>query len=73
MDTVELQVTGMSCAGCEQRIATVLGRVDGVRDVSADHHSGHVQVRVGPELADHAVLAERIEAAGFEVTEGASR
>ncbi|WP_338596785.1 heavy metal-associated domain-containing protein [Saccharopolyspora sp. SCSIO 74807] len=73
MDTLELQVQGMSCAGCEQRIATVLGRVEGVRDVSADHSTGHVRVRVGPALADRAVLAERIEAAGFEVVEGASR
>ncbi|MBE9376341.1 copper chaperone [Allosaccharopolyspora coralli] len=73
MDTVQLQVTGMSCSGCEQRIAKVLGRVDGVREVSADHSSGHVHVRLGPELADRAVLVERIEAAGFEVTEGASR
>ncbi len=73
MDTVQLQVAGMSCAGCEQRIAKVLGRVDGVRAVTADHSSGRVQVRIGPELADRAVLAERVEAAGYEVTEGTSR
>ena len=73
MDTVQLQVHGMSCAGCEQRIAKVLGRVEGVREVTADHSSGQVQVRIGPELAERAVLAERIEAAGYEVTEGANR
>ncbi|OLT40043.1 heavy metal transporter [Saccharomonospora sp. CUA-673] len=73
MDTVQLQVTGMSCSGCEQRIAKVLGRIEGVREVTADHSSGRVQVRIGPELAERAVLAERIEAAGFEVIEGVGR
>ncbi|MQA15080.1 MAG: copper chaperone, partial [Pseudonocardiaceae bacterium] len=32
MDTLNLQVEGMSCGGCEQRIGTVLGRVEGVRE-----------------------------------------
>lgn len=67
MDTVLLQVSGMSCTGCEQRIGAVLRRVDGVREVTADHASGRVRVRVGPELEDRAVLAERLDAAGFEV------
>lgn len=67
MQTLMLQVSGMSCTGCERRIDAVLRRVEGVRDVVADHGSGRVQVRVGPELTDHTVLAERLDAAGFEV------
>lgn len=67
METVELQVKGMSCAGCEQRISTVLQRVAGVRSVEADHVCGRVRVRVGPGLADRNVLAERIEAMGYDV------
>ncbi len=70
METVVLQVQGMSCSGCEQRIGKVLGRVDGVRGVVADHECGRVEIRIGPELADRSVLAERIEAAGYEVVEG---
>ncbi|WP_103382806.1 heavy-metal-associated domain-containing protein [Pseudonocardia dioxanivorans] len=67
MDTLVLQVAGMSCEGCAQRIGTVLRRADGVREVWADHSTGRVQVRVGPEIDDRAVLAERIDAAGFQV------
>ncbi|WP_246633616.1 heavy-metal-associated domain-containing protein [Pseudonocardia nigra] len=59
----------MSCAGCEERIGNVLRRVQGVRDVDADHTSGRVQVHVGPGLTDTAALASRITAAGFEVAE----
>lgn len=67
MATLTLQVKGMSCTGCEQRIGTVLRRVEGVREVTADHSSGRVEVRLGAEGADRAMLAERIENAGFEV------
>ncbi len=67
MDTVELQVKGMSCTGCEQRISTVLQRIEGVRRVEADHVNGRVEVRVGPGLTDRNVLVERIEAMGYDV------
>lgn len=67
MDTVELQVKGMSCTGCEQRISRVLERIEGVRRVEADHVSGRVRVRVGPGLTDRNLLAERIETVGYDV------
>lgn len=73
METLVLQVKGMSCTGCEQRIGIVLRRVEGVREVTADHTTGQVEVRVGPELTDRAVLAERIDAAGYEVVEEVAR
>jgi copper chaperone len=73
METVVLQVSGMTCTGCEQRLGTVLRRVEGVREVRADHTTGRVDVRAGPELADRSVLGERIENAGFDVVEGAGR
>lgn len=73
METLVLQVNGMSCTGCEQRIGAVLRRVEGVREVTADHATGRVEVRVGPELADRGVLGERIEAAGYELVEEQTR
>lgn len=72
MARVVLQVKGMSCTGCEQRIGTVLGRVDGVRTVEADHACGRVRVRFAPERTGREVLAERIESLGYEVVGEAS-
>ncbi len=69
MKTLVLQVDGMTCTGCEQRIGTVLRRVEGVREVAADRTTGRVEVRLGPELTNPAVLAERITAAGYAVVE----
>lgn len=73
METLVLQVNGMTCTGCEQRVGTVLRRVDGVREVSADHTTGRVEVRVGPELTDRAVLGERIKTAGYQVVDEEQR
>lgn len=67
METITFEVRGMSCGGCEERIAAVLRRVEGVREVTADHATGQVQVRAGAELSDRQVLVERIDAAGFAV------
>lgn len=71
---VTLRVEGMDCGACERRLAIVLGRLDGVGHVDADHASGTVRMRFdaaytsGEALARQAV--ERIEAAGFTVPGG---
>lgn len=72
METVRMQVEGMSCAGCAERIDTVLRRVEGVHGVIADHVCGRVEVRVDPKLTDRHVLTRRIEAIGYAVAEEAS-
>ena len=67
-----LQVGGMDCEACERRLHTVLGRLDGVAAVDADHASGRVEVRFDPSRVSAEALrraaAERIEQAGFTVT-----
>jgi len=69
---VVLQVTGMDCGACERRLQTVLGRLDGVGQVDADHSIGQVRVRFDAARTNAAVLTrgatERIEQAGFDVT-----
>lgn len=69
---VALQVGGMDCGACERRLQIVLGRLDGVGGVEADHATGRVAVRFDPSRVSAEVLgqaaAERIEQAGFTVT-----
>ena len=69
---VLLQVEGMDCGACERRMATVLGRLDGVGRVDADHATGQVRVRFDAGRVNAGALAaraaERIEQAGFAVT-----
>ncbi|MDJ0457973.1 heavy metal-associated domain-containing protein [Arthrobacter sp. NQ7] len=63
---ITLQVEGMSCTGCEQRIGNTLRRVEGVRETTADHTTGRVRVHVGPGV-EAGVLAAKITAAGYTV------
>ena len=41
-----LDVTGMSCGGCERRIIANVGKLDGVVSVEADAELGKVRVAV---------------------------
>ncbi len=63
--TLTLQVRGMSCAGCEQRIGVSLRRLDGVLEATADHTSGQVQVRFDPTGTDRGAVLHRIVLAGY--------
>ena len=63
--TLTLQVRGMSCAGCEQRLGAALRRLDGVVEATADHTSGQVRVRFDPTGTDRGAVADRIVLAGY--------
>jgi copper chaperone CopZ len=69
--TLTLQVGDMHCGVCAHRLDTVLGRLDGVGAVDADHTTGVVRVWFDPSRtaagALTAAAVERIERAGFTV------
>ena len=62
-----LDVNGMSCGGCEQRISTALARLEGVRRSSADHRSGRVRVAYDPAVTTARDVRERITEMGYAV------
>jgi len=57
----------MDCRACEERIERSVGRMAGVRRVSADHVADQVRFVVDQAGSESAVRAG-ITAAGFEVT-----
>jgi len=67
METLMLTVAGMDCTGCEQRIQRVVGRLEGVRRVTADHQRGQVQVVLDPATVTPAAVRTAIEQAGYTV------
>ncbi|MGA5191450.1 heavy-metal-associated domain-containing protein [Streptomyces griseoincarnatus] len=62
-----LNVRGMDCAGCEQRLTAAVQRLEGVRSAAADHTTGVLEVELGPE-ADSSAVAARVAEAGYTVT-----
>ncbi|MPV70468.1 heavy-metal-associated domain-containing protein [Burkholderia sp. BE17] len=49
MNTIELEVQGMSCGSCAKHVTAALKPLSGVNDVDVDLDTG--RVRVGGELA----------------------
>jgi len=60
-------VQGMTCEGCERRLATAVRRVEGVRDATADHTTGVLDVQLASG-ADREAVTARVAEAGYTVT-----
>ena len=66
MKEIILNVEGMMCEGCENRIKNALGTIEGVIDVSAKHDTGIVKV-IARENVTEDIVREKIEDIGFTV------
>ena len=64
LQTVELAISGMSCAACSTRLEKVLNRLPGV-EAAVNLASERATIRYRPGLAAVAGLIATIEAAGF--------
>ena len=71
MEHLNLNVTGMTCTGCENRVERNLKDLDGVRHVNADHRAGAVTVMVDESQTDEGAVRARIEETGYGVREAA--
>ena len=67
MQTISLNVSGMSCQGCEERIGRALRRMAGISAVEADHRSGAVRVMFDPARTSDATIRAAIERAGYQI------
>jgi Cu+-exporting ATPase len=67
MQHVELQVGGMTCRACEQRIEKALSRVDGVAQTAADHRGARVRVMFDPARTSESDVRACVERAGYTV------
>lgn len=63
---IELDVSGMSCQGCEQALSMILRQHEAVQSAEANAKSGKVRVRLKRDV-DVSELKERIRSAGYEV------
>ena len=68
MEHLELNVTGMTCGGCENAVRRVVSSIDGVASVQASHQANRVTVEYDAAKADRAAIAQAIQNAGYNVT-----
>ena len=61
-----IEVSGMSCNGCERNVENTLKNISGVHRVEASHEAGTVEVAVEDDVDDDD-LGTAIHDAGYEV------
>lgn len=66
MKEFKINVNGMVCTGCENRVKNALSTIDGVKEVEADFKTGQVRVKAQENVALD-MLEEKIDDIGFEV------
>ena len=67
--TIDLPITGMTCAMCQTNVERALGKPDGVLDVSVNLSSERASVRYLPGVLRRADLVEAVQRAGYGVIE----
>ena len=68
MKEIIINVEGMACEGCENRIQNAVNNIDGVDEVIANHKTGIVKI-VGKDNISENEIKETIGDIGFEVKE----
>lgn len=69
MKELELNVKGMKCIGCENRIKNAVSEIKGVKEVKANHETGKVNIVLKKDLIEEVknAIVESLERMDFEV------
>jgi len=67
VETLTLEVYGMTCGGCEQRVRDAVGALDGVASVTPEHIGDEVEVTYDAARLDVGQIAAAIAGLGFQV------
>ena len=68
MEQLTLQVTGMTCGGCENAVTRAVSRLDGVVSVTASHRDNRVVVDFDRAKVDRERIADAINKAGYRAS-----
>lgn len=67
METVNLEVQGMTCGGCVASVKRVLTSLSGVENVDVTLKPGRASVAFDPSRVTVKALRDAIEGAGYDV------
>lgn len=67
METLQLNIQGMTCSGCVNSITGVLQKIPGVASVDVSLEQNRATVIYNPAQAKPAQFKAAIEEAGFDV------
>ncbi|HEY9570192.1 MAG TPA: copper chaperone CopZ [Metalysinibacillus sp.] len=67
METITLNVQGMSCGHCVNAVETSVGKIDGVSSVKVDLDTAKVEVAFDDAKTSQQAIADEIEDQGYDV------
>lgn len=67
METIQLNIEGMTCNGCVSSVSKVLKAVPGVAGVEVSLEQKHATVKYDPAQAGMVQLKAAVEDAGYDV------
>ncbi|UAL53534.1 MULTISPECIES: copper chaperone CopZ [Metabacillus] len=67
METVKLNVSGMSCGHCVKSVEGSVGKLEGVNEVKVHLEDGKVDVAFNPEKVSLDKIKETIDDQGYDV------
>lgn len=63
----ELEITGMTCTGCENTIQEGVSKITGVKSIEASHNNANAMVSFDSELTNIKEISELIGTKGYQV------
>lgn len=67
METITINIKGMTCGGCVKSVTSVLQKVKGVAKVDVSLEDNHAIINYDPAQAKPAQFKTAIEDAGYDV------
>lgn len=68
LETVELQIGGMTCEGCAAAIRSKLLETPGVAEVEVHYPAGHAQVKYDPAKTEPSTLVVVVNSLGYKAS-----
>lgn len=68
MKEISLNVEGMMCDGCENRIKNALSTIKNIKNIEANHKNGTVNIKTKDDV-DENEIKNKINNLGFKVKE----
>ncbi|MFQ5696356.1 MAG: heavy-metal-associated domain-containing protein, partial [Terriglobia bacterium] len=68
LETVELEISGMTCEACAGVVKYELNRTAGVADAEVDYPAGLARVNFDPATVKPAQLVEAVNRTGYKAT-----
>lgn len=66
--SVQFEVEGMTCTGCEQTIKANIEKLEGVQSAEASHVDKIAVVKLNPSETDTTAVIDAIISSGYKVT-----